>query len=240
MRGEIENSTQSAFAGLMAWWSLSGVDAAVAEEPRDWLRPLPRSVPAHTAVAAPAAAFPATLDAFHDYLAHSPDITEARWPGRRVLPTGVPAPRLMIVVDVPDAEDGDGSALLRKDNRQLVDGMIRAMGIQSSDVYFGSLGLVRPAGGTIDPAALASLVARMRHHMALVAPKSVLLLGDRTSRALAPSDGVRPSRFLPSVNHDTGTVPGVATCHPGLMLHQPTAKAECWLMLQQLMESFAA
>lgn len=238
MRGANTNISADDVSALMAWWTLAGVDLAVSEEPMDWLRPRLAHLPPPVAAATTLPdAFPATLETFHAWLAASPDLPEARWPGRRALPSGSAEPALMVVLDMPD---GAGDSLLSGDAAALLDNILRAMGVARDHVYFSSLSLSRPAGGILDAQVLPPLAARMAHHMGLVRPKAALLLGDKTSRALVPASSSPSSRFLPAINHASGTVPAVATYHPALMLHQPMAKAECWRALQNLLSEGSA
>jgi DNA polymerase len=88
----------------------------------------------------------------------------------------------------------------------------------------------------LDAQDMEALATRMRTQIALAAPRRLLLLGDRTIRALWPTDGSAPATSLRAFNHDGGTVPAVATFHPRLLLQQPAAKAECWRTLQSLIE----
>lgn len=219
---------------LLAWWSLAGVDAAIAEESVNWLRPAPvaRPTPVASTIAVPA--MPPTLEAFEAWLAEAADLPEAKWPGRRVAPDGAANPRLMVILDMPD---GKGETLLEGDAAHLLKGILRAMGLVPEQVYHASLALSRPAGGLLDDEARRALADRMAHHIALVAPRALLLLGDQTSRALLGADAPAGGGFLPAINHKGGTVPGVATFHPALMLHQPAAKAACWRTLLEMMES---
>src|SRR3546814_2457178 len=62
----------------------------------------------------------------------------------------------------------------------------------------------------------------MRTYVMLAAPRRLLLLGDRTIRALLPAADSGSRVF----NHDGGTLPVFATFHPRLLLGQPAAKAE--------------
>jgi DNA polymerase len=84
----------------------------------------------------------------------------------------------------------------------------------------------------VEAADLATVATRLRTHVALASPQRLLLLGDRTIRALSPS----AENSLQFFNHDGGTVPAFATFHPRLLLGQPAAKAECWRVLQRLIE----
>ena len=64
-------------ASTLAWWLEAGVDTAIAETPRNWLKP--RSEPARAAAPAiaepapaPAEELPDTLDLFRDWLERTP------------------------------------------------------------------------------------------------------------------------------------------------------------------------
>jgi DNA polymerase len=88
----------------------------------------------------------------------------------------------------------------------------------------------------VEASDLAHVADRIRLHVHLAAPRRLLLLGDRTARALLPTDGADRSAGLRPFSHDGGTVPAIATFHPRLLLSQPAAKAECWRALQSLIE----
>src|SRR3546814_14502365 len=75
----------------------------------------------------------------------------------------------------------------------------------------------------VEASDLAAAAARMRTYVMLAAPRRLLLLGDRTIRALLPAADSGSRVF----NHDGGTLPVFATFHPRLLLGQPAAKAEC-------------
>lgn len=231
------HTTQGHVEGLMAWWALAGVDCAVAQTPVNWLKPRPASPPAVSPLAVQGA-LPDTLDAFHEYLARASDLPEASWPGPRILPTGPQSPRLMILTHAPDAAANTPGAPFEPEGMRLLSRMVKAIGLNLAECYVASLSIVAPAGGMIDAPVLEALSARMRHHIGLVAPKSLLLLGDQANRALSPTDDLAGSGNLPFVNHSAGIVPAAAIAHPRLMLGQPMAKMGAWRILQELVKGW--
>jgi uracil-DNA glycosylase len=233
MRTNSETPMLDHVDALMAWWTLGGVDAGVSEAPVNWLAPAAPQNARQPATAAAASLLPDSLDAFHAWLEHSADLPEASWNGPRILPAGPAAPRLMVVLDMPDAAGSEGmSRYLDGDADRLLIAMLAAIGLKREEAYICALAVRRPAGGIIAPEIRSGLAARMRHHIALVAPTALLLLGDETNRAMMAADTSFAGGILHAINHAGGTVPSIATFHPRLMLTQPSAKAECWKALQ--------
>lgn len=242
MRGLLQNEAALAADAYLAWWSLAGVDCAIGEEPVDWLRPVRAPQPTISApIAAPTPAQrPATLDAFHFWLAKDDSHPESNWaPGRAILPTGAAGARLMVITDMPDPADMSAGALFADRAGALFDAMLRAIDLTRDDIYLTAMALARPPGGLLDADDSVRLVDRMRVQVALARPARLLLLGDRTIRAFFPADDSSPRDGLHSFNHEEGTVPFAATFHPRLLLTQPAAKAECWRTLQSLIEDKA-
>jgi DNA polymerase len=233
---------------LLSWWTLAGVDMAVSELPMNWLRPIPAPPPRSHAVAPspgpgqgiaaapPVDRFPETLGAFQAWLADSPTLIEAAWAGPRLAPVGPANARLMVVCDMPDIADGDQGALLSGEAGQLFDAMLRAIGIAREHVYIAALAAIRPPGGMMTDSDEAALAMRMRHHIRLADPQGLLLLGERTSRALTATGTSEKGHALRSVNHEGGRVPAVAIRHPRFLLKQAGAKADSWRALQFLIE----
>lgn len=230
-------STRKHVDGLMAWWVLAGVGSAVTDSPTNWLKPKP-AAPRSVDAEGRQVGFPDTLKAFHEFLASSADLPEAVWPGPRILPAGPVRPRLMILTHAPDATARTQGAPFDTDGMRLLGRMMQTVGLSLSDCYVASLSVVSPAGSTIDPATLEALAVRMRHHIGLVAPAAVLLLGDQANRALNPTGGLDVTGNLPFVNHSGGIVPAVAIAHPRLMLGQPMAKAGAWQVLRELVKGW--
>ncbi|HUD95075.1 uracil-DNA glycosylase family protein [Sphingobium sp.] len=233
-----DNAALSADAYL-AWWQLAGVESAVAEAPFNWLRPAPAALsgtPTAQPTEAPQPAKPQDLQAFHLWLETESLHPERRWSTRAIYPAGTTDAPLMIITDMPDPADVDAGSLLADRAGALFDAMLRAIGLDRSQAYIASLFFARPPGGMVEAADLTYAAARIRTQVHLARPKRLLLLGDRTIRALMPDDATPPANSLRNFNHDGGTVPVVATFHPRLLLSQPAAKAECWLALQSLIE----
>lgn len=228
-----ENLADAANA-YMAWWSLAGVDCAMGEEPTNWLRPLQQPARIRAAVPedGPAQPRPQSLESFLTWLAQDAAQPERRWPGAAIMPAGPVDAPLMVITDMPDPADIGAGTLLSDRAGQLFDAMLRAIGLQRQDVHLASLFLSRPPGAMVEASDLAAAAARMRTYVMLAAPRRLLLLGDRTIRALLPATDSGSRVF----NHDGGTLPVFATFHPRLLLGQPAAKAECWHVLQGLIE----
>lgn len=242
MRGLLKDNMALAADAYLAWWSLAGVDCAIGEAPVDWLRPVRAPEPSITmSLAAPAPAQrPATLDAFHLWLAKDDSHPESQWaPGRAILPTGAAGAQLMVITDMPDPADMSAGALFTDRAGALFDAMLRAIGLTRDDIYLTAMALARPPGGLLDADDTTRLTERMRTQVTLVQPARLLLLGDKTIRAFLPMGDSNPRDTLRPFNHEGGTVPVAATFHPRLLLTQPAAKAECWRTLQSLIEDKA-
>lgn len=240
MRGLLQENAAATADAYMAWWNLAGVDCAVGEAPVNWLRPVQAphapQAPAPSIPAPEVLPMPGSLEGFQTWLREDASQPERRWAGAPILPEGPAKAPLMIITDMPDPADTTAGTLLTDSAGRLLDAMLRAMGLTRADMYVASLFCARPPGGMVEAADLNLAATRMRTHVMLADPKRLLLLGDRTARALLPSDAFQPGDDLRNFNHDGGTLPALATFHPRLLLGQPTAKAECWRMLQCLIE----
>lgn len=239
-----------AAASALEWWRDVGVDALVDEDARDWTAaPPPPPVPAARrlqadAVAEPVVApLPATLAEFLAWRSGT-DAPEAGWPGNPIAASGNPGADIMILADLPDREDGDSGTLLSGAAGRLFDRMLAAIGRDRSSVYLAPMCSVRPMAGRIAPEIEARLVEVARHHVALAAPKRLLLLGNAPSRALTGMDVAHARGSLHIVNLAGGmppvTVGAVASFHPRLLLERPAEKARAWKDLQMLIAGLDA
>jgi uracil-DNA glycosylase family 4 len=236
----IEGATdwREAMASALSWWQDAGVDIVVDEAPRDWTArdtaAPARAPPSREAEPVPEEMpLPATLEAFVDWR-FGGDAPEAAWGEPVVHVSGDPAAALMIVTDMPESGDCDAGALLTGDTGRLFDRMLAAIGHDRASVYLASLCIARPVTGLVPREIEERLAELARHHVALAAPRRLLLLGQTVSRAILGADAGWGRGRLQRVNYQGGQSEAVATYHPRFLLTKPAAKAEAWKDLQLL------
>lgn len=216
----------------LIWWRDAGVDTIVGEQPRDWLsakpaRPEPVTPPSPSPVP-----LPDTLDAFHAWLAGTPDLPFATPSARRDLPSGDPAAGLMVIVDMPSV----GGGLVGGEGGELFDRMLGAIGLGRDSIYLASLSPIRTPTGKIDAGSLARLAEIARHHIALVAPKAVLLFGDDCGKALLGAPVATARAKWHEIETKSGPVKALVTIRPEKLGEMPRLKKLAWADLQLLAE----
>jgi uracil-DNA glycosylase len=218
-------------ASALEWWHDAGVDARVDDAPRNWLAP-PFAAPAAPIAVAPQPrdALPETLESFLVYRSGA-DAPEAGWPGMRVAASGPENAALMILVDCPEKDDRE--CLMDGAVGRLFDRMLAAIGHSRETVHLAAVAHARPLAGRLPRDTQERLAALARHHIALVGPKRVIVMGDAASRAICAVD-VRDARGrLQPLNHRSGQmIDVVSTYHPRLLIERPALKAEAWRDLQ--------
>jgi uracil-DNA glycosylase len=249
---EQASSEQALIASYFGWWQNAGLVDPVGDRPCDWLL-APATAPtvarapvAHTAKLVPIppvratgprlpappqplAALPATLVAFDSWLATSPDLPGADWSSARCLPAGPGNAALMILSDAPDLPDIATAQLFSGAAGRLLDAMLAAIGRTRADVRLASIALTRPVGGRLSGPECDRLLAIAQHHIALVRPTTLLLLGQQADQLL----GGGSQRF---VNHNGGIMAMHAIPHPRLLLDRPLLKRHAWDVLKTLKE----
>jgi DNA polymerase len=236
---------------VLRWWQEAGVDALVAEAPRDWLAP--EKAAARVAEAAgphPAARLasstpppqgergyesPDTLEAFQEWLLTG-DVPLASPGAARVGPSGNPASGLMVLIDMPSAEDVGAGRLLSGAPGDLFDKMMGAIGRSRETLYLASLAPVRTPTGTFDAAAAAALAAIARRHVALATPRALLLFGDACAKALLGGSIAQLRGRSHRLETPGGEVRTFVTMRPEKLVTQPGLKRLAWEDLQRLKE----
>lgn len=221
-------------ASALAWWQEAGVDTFVAEEPRNWLNPKPVVAPALSepeAMAAPVAAMPDTIHAFHAWLAAAP----LPFPtiGARLAPAGEPSAPLMVLIDMPTQSGGwfEGEA------DPLFDRMLAAMnGLNRDKLYLAPLTPARPINGRIDAAQARRLGEIARHHIGLVRPRALLLFGEACALALLDISIAHARGRRQEIDTPAGPVPAVATIRPEQIGGRKPLREMVWEDLQRVME----
>jgi len=236
------------------WWSLAGVDALMGEVPAGWLdtpaandvaakpkqSPLAEPEPAplpmalqrqETRVEAEARGpvpLPVEWDEFQAWLATNTDVPGSQWDARRVLPVGRPEAPLMLLTAWPEIDDQRDAQLFSGAAGQLLDAMLRAIGLTRSDCYLASLAITRPPGGRCDQKDAAELARLLWHHLRLAKPERLLLVGSDIARMAADIALADARGRLLDINQDGGKMETVAVAHPAMLLARPAQKAAAW------------
>lgn len=253
------NDLAAELASTLDWWAEAGVNALVQDEARAWLvaeePQLAASVvrdaedlrteageaaPRLSPEKAPEDPFPDQLDLFQEWLRTSTTLPYAAHAAPRVCPVGDPAAGLMIFAPMPSSDDCAAGTLLSSAPGRLFDRMLAAIGRNRETIYLAGLSCFRPAGGRFDRSGGERCTAIARHHVALAAPKTVLLLGDACSKALLGIGAASARGKVHQLEADGQSFDAVVTLSPEYLLQQPAAKAMAWADLQLLMENLAA
>lgn len=220
----------------LEWWRDAGVDMLVDDEPRDWtareITPTGKADPANAApVVEPEMPLPVTLEAFVHWR-FGGDAPEAGWGEPLALPVGNPAAPLMVMTDMPESDDP--TTLVGGNAGRLFDRMLAAIGMDRESVYLVPLCAAHHFTGQVPREYQDRLTELALHHIALTAPKRLLLLGQATERAILGTDPSGMRGRLHSVNYGSGESQAVTTFHPRMLLKRPAAKADAWKDLQLL------
>jgi uracil-DNA glycosylase family 4 len=232
MGAELPEDWRSLAASTLEWWDDAGVGLLVEDAPRDWLA-APAPVQAAPVAVPAGAGMPDEWDAFLAWRTGAA-VPEAAWRGARLAATGPLRPNVMVLVDCPDGDDGAAGQLLSGPAGRLFDRMLAAIGLDRAAVHLASVCCTRPVAGRVPRECEDDLSAIAKHHVGLVAPRRLLVMGPAASRAVLATD-VQPARGrLHHLNHNSGVTGVVASFHPRFLLDRPEHKAEAWKDLQLL------
>jgi uracil-DNA glycosylase len=169
--------------------------------------------------------------------------------GRTKIVFGVGNPRaeLMFVGEGPGAdEDAQGEPFVGRAG-QLLNNMIKAMGLRREDVYIANVVKCRPPGNrTPEPDECETCSPFLMRQIAAIKPKIVVALGATAAKnllAMNSSLGELRGRFYDfkpaGVRNADSTWPGArlaVTYHPAYLLRDPRQKGEAWKDLQMVMK----
>ena len=234
MGGDQSTIDRDAAEAALAWWIEAGVDVAVSETPRDWLKGTAPASAAPEALNGEPAESASTvhedLSAFRHWLSNEPGLPLDRAGARRVLPHGAEGAEIMFLSDAPGIDDGDQP--IGGEAWTLAVKMLAAIGVAPDAAYSASLACFAAPGAKLTPSEIAACADIARRHVALVRPKRLVLLGEGPTRALLGEP-------LPQARGRVHKVEGVrtiATHHPRMLLKRPQDKALAWRDLLLLME----
>ncbi|GAA4771874.1 hypothetical protein GCM10023306_18490 [Novosphingobium ginsenosidimutans] len=230
-------------SAVLDWWREAGVDHAFADDPRTWLAdPAAAEAAPERTVAPPPEplravpktpvverlpgldALPMTLAEFQQWWLNEPSLDGGHVAGR-VPPRGVEGAPLMVLVDHPEAEDGE--MLLSGPQGRLLAAMFTAMGIGPEAAYIAAClprHMPLPDWAALDAAGLGEVV---RHHVLLARPQRLLVFGRHISPLLG-HDPAKSAEPLQQFVHENASIPLMVG--PGLanLAGRPRSKAGLW------------
>ena len=230
MGGDQSAIDRNATAAALAWWIEAGVDVAISETPRDWLKNITPAAAAPEIPLESPSTVHADLSAFRHWLSNEPGLPLNRAGARRVLPHGAEGAEIMFLSDPPGIDDGDQP--IGGEAWALAIKMLAAIGLAPAAAYSASLACFAAPGAKLTPSEIAACADIARRHVTLARPKRLVLLGEGPTRALL-------GEALPQARGRVHKVEGVrtiATHHPRMLLKRPQDKALAWRDLLLLME----
>jgi DNA polymerase len=232
--GEVQHIGVAEARSALAWWLEAGVDCAVQEEPRNWLKPPARPAVAEAPPPPPNVSPPSheTLVELQDWLASSAQLPLASATAKRVLPTGPENAAVMLLSDAPSLEDYAASQPIGGEAWELAKKMLAAIGIAPEQAYSASLSPINAPGARLSDRDREDYAEIARRHIRLAAPRRLLLFGDAPSQALLG----KPLSQARGHIHKIEGVRAVATFHPRHLIKRPLDKRLAWQDLLLLME----
>ena len=236
MGGDLETIGIAEARSALAWWIEAGVDVAIQESPRDWLRPEPQRQPAPAADAVPvsnvAEPTPETLAGLQQWLASSAQLPLASATARRILPHGPEDAAIMLLSDSPALEDFTAGQPIGGDAWLLAQRMLAAIGLKGEQAYSASLSCFHSPGARMTEQDRDACAEIARQHIRLARPERLLLFGDGPCLAMLGKRLVEARGHV----HKVEGVRTVATFHPRHLIKRPLDKALAWKDLLLLTE----
>ena len=242
----MDSGAQSPFCEELAaafdWWREAGVDCEFADAPTQWLAAVPRpdeappvDAPAIDAerrlqqvARAPAtidrSALPADLSGFVAWWLTAPELDAGRTTSR-VPPRGQRHAELMVLVPEPEREDRE--TLLCGPQGRLLDAMARAMGCDAGQIYVASALPRHLPGADWQALAAGPLGPALLHHIALVAPKRLIVFGGNIL-PLFGNDLPQGAAVLRQINLEGQSFPLLAARSLPALLERPRWKSDLW------------
>lgn len=148
-------------------------------------------------------------------------------------------PPVMLIGEAPgEEEDRTGQPFVGPAG-QMLSKMLAAIGLLREDIYITNLLFWRPPGNRAPrPEETAMCLPFLVRHIELVNPKSILLLGGSSGKALLQSDlsvGAMRGKWWPFESKaGESAYPTLVTFHPSYLLRTPAQKRESWRDLRLL------
>ncbi len=185
---------------------------------------------------------PDTLAAFDAWLAAAQAKAFRQYSPHPALPSGPEKPQIMLISDFPD-ESPDvsglpGQPLFGGEQGRLVAAMLAAIGLDITAQRLASIAMTRPLARRLSATDIAALLPLLHKQIALVQPKSLLLLGSHTSDAMLGRSFIPPAENQPFFNHINPKTAIFAIHHPRMLLERPQLKRHAWEVLKRIKESF--
>ena len=236
MGGEVDTIGIAEARSALAWWLAAGVDVAIQEEPRNWLKapaprsPVPSAPPPQSNLVIPTQE---TLGELQQWLASSVQLPLAGARARRVLPHGPELAPVMLLSDAPTLEDAAAGQPIGGDAWELAKRMLAAIGIAAEQAYSASLSCVHAPGERMSNEEREACASIAQHHIGLVRPQRLLLFGNGPCMALLGKGLIEARGHV----HKVEGVRTVATFHPRHLIKRPLDKSLAWQDLLLLMEN---
>jgi DNA polymerase len=227
------------FAAACDWWREAGIDQDFHDAPETLLKapestseapkptqqaPRPAEEPAPppiSQIGGDPAQWPQALDEFHGWWMREESLDLAGTL-QRIPPRGVPQADLMVLVPMP--EHGDSEHLLSGEQGTLVRNMLRAMEIAEGNSYLASV-LPRHTPLADWDSILANGMGKVLfHHIALAAPKRLLVLG----RDILPLLGIEKRQGVAKLSLGETSIQLLASFAPENLLQNAKLRADLW------------
>jgi uracil-DNA glycosylase len=157
--------------------------------------------------------------------------------GRKQIVFGVGNPRaeLMFIGEAPGAdEDEQGEPFVGRAG-QLLNNMIKAMGLRREDVYIANIIKCRPPGNrTPERDECETCSPFLMRQIEVIAPKALVALGAVAAKTLLAINA--PMSELRGRWYDFRGTKLAVTYHPAFLLRDPRQKKETWKDLQMVMK----
>jgi len=143
--------------------------------------------------------------------------------------------RLMFIGGAPGRDEDLQGAPIVGEAGQLLERMVKAMGLSRADVYIADLVKCRPPKlRTPEPSEVAACVEFVRRQVGIVGPEVVVTLGELAAQTLLGTEV--PLAGLRGEWRDLGGVALLPTFHPTHLLDNPADKRPAWEDLQKVMQ----
>lgn len=250
----------------LRWYQELGIDVAVGENPANHYAPI-RSLPPKTSTHLPpkpqgASPVPTitqamtpspnlddckTLEDLRQAIAAFEGCPLKKTATNLVFAAGNPMAKVMLVGEAPGADEDRQGVPFVGVSGQLLDRMLATIGLDRTSVYITNILPWRPPGNRQPtPQEIAACKPFVEKHIALIAPKILVLVGGVAMKTLYnTNDGIMRLRgtwqsyTAPLLKEP---IKAIATYHPSFLLRSPGQKAQSWqdmLMIKKALSAMA-